>query len=102
MRLIKNFVWRVLPTTLTLAAIVGGAIAAFSWWPAPKSADSADQETWTCSMHPQIRQSSPGQCPLCGMNLIPVSQLTAEKDRLASIGVETEPVTYRELRRPSE
>jgi Cu(I)/Ag(I) efflux system membrane fusion protein len=31
------------------------------------------------------------------MNLIPVSQLTAETDRLAAIGVETEPVTFREL-----
>lgn len=27
---------------------------------------------WTCSMHPQIRQSEPGQCPICGMDLIPV------------------------------
>lgn len=28
---------------------------------------------WTCSMHPQIRQNEPGQCPLCGMDLIPLS-----------------------------
>lgn len=27
---------------------------------------------WTCSMHPQIRKEGPGQCPLCGMDLIPV------------------------------
>ncbi|MAQ13834.1 MAG: efflux transporter periplasmic adaptor subunit [Sandaracinus sp.] len=27
---------------------------------------------WTCSMHPQIRQPAPGQCPICGMDLIPV------------------------------
>ncbi len=31
-----------------------------------------DQE-WTCSMHPQIRQPKPGRCPLCGMDLIPVT-----------------------------
>ena len=30
-------------------------------------------ETWTCSMHPQIRQPGPGQCPICGMDLIPVA-----------------------------
>lgn len=30
-------------------------------------------ETYTCSMHPQIRQPEPGQCPLCGMDLIPVN-----------------------------
>lgn len=28
---------------------------------------------YTCSMHPQIRQQGPGKCPLCGMDLIPVS-----------------------------
>ena len=28
-------------------------------------------EVWTCSMHPQIRQSEPGNCPICGMELIP-------------------------------
>ena len=27
---------------------------------------------WTCSMHPQIMQPSPGKCPICGMELIPV------------------------------
>lgn len=27
---------------------------------------------WTCSMHPQVRQSGPGACPFCGMDLIPV------------------------------
>lgn len=29
-------------------------------------------QVWTCSMHPQIRQPEPGQCPICGMDLIPV------------------------------
>ena len=28
------------------------------------------EEVWTCSMHPQIRQSEPGSCPICGMDLI--------------------------------
>jgi Cu(I)/Ag(I) efflux system membrane fusion protein len=27
---------------------------------------------WTCSMHPQIRKSEAGDCPICGMELIPV------------------------------
>jgi YHS domain-containing protein len=25
---------------------------------------------WTCPMHPEIHQSGPGQCPICGMNLV--------------------------------
>jgi len=28
---------------------------------------------WTCSMHPQIRQNEPGKCPICGMDLIPLT-----------------------------
>ena len=30
-------------------------------------------EVWTCSMHPQIRKSQPGKCPICGMDLIPLA-----------------------------
>lgn len=29
---------------------------------------------WTCSMHPQIRQNESGDCPLCGMDLIPLKE----------------------------
>jgi Cu(I)/Ag(I) efflux system membrane fusion protein len=32
-----------------------------------------EAEVWTCAMHPQIRQDGPGQCPICGMDLIPVA-----------------------------
>ena len=35
-------------------------------------------EVWTCSMHPQIREDGPGQCPICGMDLIPVNDAGAE------------------------
>lgn len=31
------------------------------------------EEIWTCSMHPQIRQSEPGVCPICEMDLIPLA-----------------------------
>jgi len=32
-----------------------------------------DNQVWPCSMHPQIRRSEPGDCPICGMHLIPLS-----------------------------
>jgi len=35
---------------------------------------------WTCSMHPQIRRTEPGKCPICGMDLIPLVQQTAKID----------------------
>jgi membrane fusion protein, copper/silver efflux system len=33
----------------------------------------SNETIWTCSMHPQIRQNEPGKCPLCGMDLIPLT-----------------------------
>lgn len=39
--------------------------------------DHAHEQTaetvWTCSMHPQIKMDSPGKCPLCAMDLIPLA-----------------------------
>jgi Cu(I)/Ag(I) efflux system membrane fusion protein len=33
-----------------------------------------EAEVWTCSMHPQIRKDGQGKCPICGMDLILLSQ----------------------------
>lgn len=35
----------------------------------------AEKTIYTCSMHPQIRQEEPGNCPICGMELIPLASL---------------------------
>lgn len=35
------------------------------------SMESETSQMWTCSMHPQIMQPEPGDCPICGMDLIP-------------------------------
>jgi Cu(I)/Ag(I) efflux system membrane fusion protein len=43
---------------------------------------SADQQIWTCSMHPQIRQNEPGDCPICGMELIPLKDESDQSDHL--------------------
>ena len=34
---------------------------------------------YTCPMHPQVRQWSPGSCPICGMALEPVT-ITAHEE----------------------
>ena len=62
----------------TLAAL----ILAVTWWPPRGSRTSSTSDVWTCSMHPQIRLPSPGNCPLCGMKLIPISQLSGEREQL--------------------
>ena len=48
------------------------------------SEDKADKDAerniafWTCSMHPQIKQPDPGQCPICKMDLVPVYEDAGE------------------------
>ena len=32
--------------------------------------DSVNRRLYTCSMHPQILEHHPGDCPICGMKLI--------------------------------
>ncbi len=31
-------------------------------------------QLWTCGMHPQVIQKEPGNCPICGMKLVPLRQ----------------------------
>lgn len=35
-------------------------------------------ETWTCSMHPQIKMDKPGKCPICAMDLIPLNKMAGD------------------------
>ena len=35
------------------------------------------KDTYTCPMHPEVRQDRPGNCPKCGMKLVPVKKLRA-------------------------
>jgi len=41
------------------------------------AATAGEVAEWTCPMHPEIRRSAPGACPICGMALEPVT-ITAE------------------------
>lgn len=63
-------------------------------------------EVWSCSMHPHIHRDGPGQCPICGMDLIPVPQnqasaedesrqLTISPAQRALMKIETVPVERR-------
>jgi len=37
-------------------------------------AEGPSETVYTCSMHPQVRQNEPGDCPICGMELIPAEK----------------------------
>lgn len=47
--------------------------------PASKMAEHGDVY-YTCSMHPQVMQDKPGNCPICGMKLIEVTKTSTPKN----------------------
>lgn len=61
-------------TTLIIGVIVGWVFNSFTHQPITTSSHQSinTSEAWTCSMHPSVRQSEPGKCPICGMDLIPL------------------------------
>ena len=66
----------------TLVLVVVTAVTAFAGGMLlrPGSQDtrpSVEQQTWTCSMHPQVRRSEPGLCPICAMDLVAVGDQPA-------------------------
>ncbi len=75
---------------LVLAVLITGLV--IGWIIAPsgnvngigdKHADHSHEEevsTWTCSMHPQIKQNKPGLCPICAMDLIPLASMSGGGD----------------------
>jgi membrane fusion protein, copper/silver efflux system len=44
------------------------------------AAETGKEVIWTCAMHPQIRMHEPGKCPICGMDLILLSQNSKSVD----------------------
>jgi Cu(I)/Ag(I) efflux system membrane fusion protein len=105
--------WKIVSGLFVLTFVLG---AIFSWFflgrtPSPGQrgepanvAESSDKgpTTWTCSMHPQIQQPKPGKCPLCGMDLIPVTKtmgglrtISITPDARALMNIRTSPVERR-------
>ena len=96
MKIIKHK-W-ILPAVVLLAAILSGfLIGLYTGGNAGDQAEDRSQEhqaeqhegheqeaevqEWTCSMHPQIREDEPGDCPICGMELIPASAAEDHEER---------------------
>jgi len=63
----------ILAAVLVISAPGGAAPAA--------AAAATPTEYYTCSMHPQILLDHPGNCPICGMKLEPVSAAGADRPR---------------------
>jgi membrane fusion protein, copper/silver efflux system len=59
------------------SASVSGGLGGMSIGSA-ESATNSGKQLYQCSMHPNIISDHPGKCPICAMDLQPVSQIKAE------------------------
>ncbi len=63
--------------TMVVPLVIGVALGAVFLGGSPDEEAHAHElaadGTWTCSMHPQVRQPEAGACPFCGMDLIPAT-----------------------------
>ena len=83
---------------ITLAAIIGGT----GLWFAPHRSWAADPTSaghkilyYTCPMHPSVKSGKSGDCPICGMSLVPVydtRSATGTNATLITAGTNTVPV----------
>ncbi len=79
-----NKQWMYVAGALLAGLLAGYLIFGGSGQPAEESEAAQEAEhdhtgqgqMWTCSMHPQIMQPEPGDCPICGMELVPAGTAT--------------------------
>ncbi len=78
-----------------LIVSVGGYFAA-KYIPIGHDHKDEQKQLYTCPMHPQIVQDKPGDCPICGMKLVPL-----KKDDKASVK-KAKRTIYRSSMNPNE
>jgi len=71
------------------------------------SAKNEENQLWTCGMHPEVILDEPGQCPKCGMNLVPLkvqktaAEQSAQTEEMSS-GAERKVKYWQAPMNPSE
>ena len=65
---------KLIPLLVLTLAIAGGAASLLAGCGRGSSAGGkeAQKALFTCGMHPQVVQPTPGNCPICGMKLTPI------------------------------
>jgi len=77
-------VFTIIFLTFLATLAIGSAGAYFLGWlnfsqsTSQPAAVEAEDTLYTCGMHPQILQEAPGNCPICGMKLVPKRKAKAD------------------------
>src|SRR5213080_357086 len=67
----KKQILMLIASAMTFAVTMAFAQSA----PTPSHSPPAQHtQLYTCPMHPEIVRSEPGQCPKCGMTLVPIKE----------------------------
>lgn len=114
---------KILLIAVSAAALFGLGRLSLEWGAAPGAPDAVMTEAmaldddhaaaepaalWTCPMHPQIKLPDPGDCPICGMDLVPMQtggadnplQLVMSPSAKELAQVEVQVVTRRSVTKP--
>lgn len=81
-----NKTLKVLIGVLAVIIIVAGGYWVYSTFIQKNNTESTKNEIYTCPMHPQIVQDRPGQCPICGMDLVKKSELSEDESTDHDLG----------------
>lgn len=89
------------PALIVVVALVFVSVGAFLYFGNTTDEQGASSvskggEVWTCSMHPQVRMSTPGSCPICSMRLIQATVSLSTETTSRKI------VSYRSTMMPGE
>ncbi len=57
---------------VALLVVALGGFFLTQFYPHKHDGKAVDKILYTCPMHPQIVQDTPGDCPICGMKLVPL------------------------------
>ena len=68
----------ILSVILVAVVIVGGYWAYLHFWSG--KSETTKKDVYTCTMHRQIISDRPGQCPICGMDLVLKSSIEETKN----------------------
>lgn len=71
----KNMLTKILIGLIVLIILLGAGYGTYKIFWNKNTAENKKEDDYTCPMHQQVSSDHPGQCPICGMDLVKRSSL---------------------------